>query len=55
MINRRNTVQKELVQNAVYEMKKHVIYSMIWHRKDLLMLIFLEKSESVSAKHIANR
>lgn len=24
MINRRNTIQKELVQNAVYEMKKHV-------------------------------
>lgn len=24
MVNRRNTIQKELVQNAVYEMRKHV-------------------------------
>ena len=24
MINRRNTIQKDLVRNAVYEMKRHV-------------------------------
>ena len=37
MTNRRNTIQKDLVRNAVYEMKRHVtaneVYDFIGRRR----------------------
>ena len=32
MTNRRNTIQKDLVKNAVYEMKRHVTANEVYDR-----------------------
>ena len=47
MTNRRNTIQKDLVKNAVYEMKRHVtaneVYEFLKKEQQELLLFLLTK------------
>ena len=51
MTNRRNTIQKDLVRNAVYEMKRHVTANEVYDYIKEHIADWIEEAIEIRNKH----